>query len=83
MKKTIISSVFALIAFSATAEEGYEVEYSEEAPLSYVEQVVDTCKIYAEEDEVSAADMNRYLLECVNDDLEMSGYKKLAALPNT
>ncbi|TLU65125.1 hypothetical protein FE810_09365 [Thalassotalea litorea] len=83
MKKinVFVGSLFTAIAFSAVAEETYELEYAEEAPASYIEQVLDTCKIYAQEDDVSAEEMMSYLLACVNDDLEMNDYQTLSTLP--
>ncbi|WP_185967949.1 hypothetical protein [Thalassotalea sp. PS06] len=45
------------------------------------QQPLKTCKIYAEEDGVTPDEMTTYLLECVNDDMEMSGYKHLTKLP--
>tara|TARA_B100000809_G_scaffold174733_1_gene172015 strand:- start:2056 stop:2223 length:168 start_codon:yes stop_codon:yes gene_type:complete len=52
-----------------------------EASKSYVISLVSLCKDYAKEDEVEKANLNAYLLTCVNDELESSYYKPIEVLP--
>jgi hypothetical protein len=79
MKKSLtilaLLAVFSLPVFSA------EEEALQDAPADYIKSVLETCKAYAVEDEVDAKDLETYLLECVNEDLEANNYKLLKALP--
>ncbi len=80
MKTILISTLLTVAAFSVFAND--DDSHLEEASVGYVSQVLATCKEYAVEDEVAAKDLNSYLLECVNDDLDANGYKKITSLPS-
>lgn len=81
MKKTTLTllALFTLTSPLAYSEEA--VSEKLEASKSYVISLLMQCKDYAVEDEVTKEDMNKYLLACINDELEMSDYKHITALP--
>jgi hypothetical protein len=81
MKKTILMLTLLTLSSSyAYSEEASEPELME-ASKSYVISLVSLCKDYAKEDEIEKANLNAYLLTCVNDELESSYYKPIKALP--
>ena len=80
MKKIIL----ALALLTLTSNLAYSEEAATElmaAPTDYVLSLLSQCKEYAIEDEVSEADMNKYLLTCINDELADSYYKPIKVLP--
>lgn len=58
-----------------------EEDTLQEAPKEVIEQALQACRSFAVEDEVMSEDLNAYLLDCVNDELEANDYKKIAQLP--
>jgi hypothetical protein len=81
MKKTTLT-LLALLTLTSPLAYSEEADSEKlEAPKSYVINLLIQCKDYAVEDEVSKEDMNKYLLTCINDELEMSDYKLITALP--
>jgi hypothetical protein len=79
MKKIIAFTLLALfnnIAYS----QGEEVA-SEEAPNGHVQNLLIECKQYATQDEITEENLNSYLLQCINEELENSFYKKITTLP--
>lgn len=80
MKKTILA--LTLLALSSNLAYSEEVE-SElmEAPAEYVLSLLAPCKEDAEADEVTELDMKKYLLTCLNDELELGYYKPIKVLP--
>ncbi len=80
MKKSILA--LALLTVSSSAAFAFENEAElMEAPSDYVSSLVAQCKEYAQEDEVSKAEMKAYLLTCVNDELEEAYYLSVKVLP--
>ncbi|WDE02402.1 hypothetical protein [Thalassomonas actiniarum] len=81
MMKKILTIVSLLALMNAPAySEDREIELTE-APSDFVLKALEDCKIYAVEDEVDAKRLNRYLLDCINDELELSDYRRIAKLP--
>ena len=74
MKKLIIAALLTLGCQSVIANE------LPEAPKDVLKQIIDNCKEYAAEDEVSPADLSSYLLNCVNEDLADQEYKTVKKL---
>lgn len=78
MKKILIATLFTVLSMSAIANDEAALT---EATADYIQTVLSTCKEYALEDEVAPKDLNTYLLDCINDDLEANDFKKVMALP--
>jgi hypothetical protein len=78
MKKLILVTALAAISFSVLAEEKVVLT---KASATYIQEALTTCKAYAIEDEVPAKELNKYLLQCINDDLEENNYELITALP--
>jgi hypothetical protein len=80
MKKLILA--LAVLAFTSNAAFGQEDEPElMAAPLEYVVSLLAQCKDDAVEDEITTSEMNRYLLTCINDELEASYYMAIKVLP--
>lgn len=71
---------FSLNNVMANEQENDSVEALSEAPKSIINEIKTDCKIWASEDEISTEKMPKYMLKCVNLELEMQGYKKLKKL---
>lgn len=82
MKKSIL--MLALLTLSSNVAFAAENEGElMEATSDYVASLVVQCKEYAQEDEISKAEMKAYLLTCVNDELIEAYYKPITALPKS
>lgn len=81
MKKLIVLAftVFTLNANVAFAEE-LEPELTE-ASQAHVISLVKLCNDYAKEDEVAASHLDKYLLTCINDELDSGFFKPVSELP--
>jgi len=80
MKKIILM----LAALTLTSNAAFCNEDETElmaASEEYVLSLLAQCKNDAAEDEITTAEMNNYLLTCINDELEVSYYKPITALP--
>ncbi|WP_196139983.1 hypothetical protein [Aliikangiella sp. G2MR2-5] len=76
LKSALVSTLSALILISTSA-------FADErpvAPKSLVEETATLCKEYAKEDGVAEEELAKYLLSCVNDELEEQGYQPLETL---
>jgi len=51
-----------------------------QAPQSVIDSARESCMEYAKEDRVPKEEIDGYLLECVNDELEEKGFKKIEYL---
>ena len=51
-----------------------------EAPAEIVTQAIEDCKEWAKEDDVSAAELYNFVLNCVNDDLKDQEFKSVAKI---
>lgn len=74
MKKLVLAAIVSAFTFTATADD------LPAAPMEVMKEALDACKSWAKEDEVSEAELPKYLLTCVNDELETSGFKKIESL---
>lgn len=85
MKKIILA--LAILPLILNAADNEELQNDEaqvelvEAPQDFVLDLLYGCKQDAIEDEVTESEMNKYLLTCINDELEGIEYKKITALP--
>ena len=73
----ILAAAIAIMSLPVFAEE----TVLEKASESYIQEALATCKGYALEDGVSATELDKYLLQCINDDLEENNYEKITELP--
>jgi hypothetical protein len=80
MKKIILALALLTLTSNLAYSEEAEAELMA-APTDYVMSLLSQCKVYATEDEVSEAEMNKYLLICINDDLAGGYYKPIKVLP--
>jgi len=80
MKKFILALALLTLTSNAAYSQEDEPELME-APVEYVMSLLAQCKIDASDDEITIAEMNNYLLTCINDELEASDYKSITALP--
>jgi hypothetical protein len=82
MKKTIIVLSFALLTLASNFAHSEESQPEKlEADANYVLSLLMQCKDYAQEDEVTQSDMNKYLLTCINDELDLGYYLPIKVLP--
>jgi hypothetical protein len=82
MKKTIIVLSFALLTLTANfAHSEDSAPEKMEADANYVMSLLMQCTDYAQEDEVTQSDMNKYLLTCINDELDLGDYLPIKVLP--
>lgn len=80
MKKIILAlAAITLMSNPVFANED-EPDLMDASP-EYVMSLLVQCKEDAADDEVSAEEMNNYLLTCINDELESSYYKPIKVLP--
>ncbi|MDW7549978.1 hypothetical protein [Pseudoalteromonas peptidolytica] len=73
--KTLTSSLIALSLFASTllkANDELPV-----APADLVQELTEMCLDWAKDDEVQASELKRYVLSCVNDELQATGYQKV------
>ena len=73
-KKTLLS-IMGMIVFSVNADTELP-----EAPTSVVKDFIHLCTEYSIEEGVNKDDLDAYLLDCVNSDLEEDGWKKIEKL---
>jgi hypothetical protein len=79
MKKILAFTLLALftnIAYSQDNDSDLE-----EAPSSYLLNLLTECQEYATQDEIALENLNTYLLQCINEELEASSYKLISTLP--
>ena len=70
-----MKKVLALLAFSFAFS-----TYAEELPVAGAaikKEMIEYCKEMAEDESIEAVDLQSYLLECVNKELESEGYAPL------
>ena len=79
MKKIIAFTLLVLFNNIAFSEE--EKESLDEAPKSYLVNLLSECKEYASQEDIAAENLNTYLLACINEELEASYYKLITTLP--
>ncbi|MBA6328464.1 hypothetical protein H4J46_11005 [Colwellia sp. MB02u-6] len=80
MKKLILAlTVLALTSTAAFCQED-EAELMA-ASSEYIVSLLAQCKNDAVEDEITTSEMNSYLLNCINDELEASYYMAIKVLP--
>ncbi|MEE4246693.1 MAG: hypothetical protein V2I33_14880 [Kangiellaceae bacterium] len=72
--KTLLTTILLLSSYSFAAND------LPVAPKEVIKEYLTLCKQYAKEDEVEAAEMKAYLLECVNSELEDNGYQPIKKL---
>ncbi|MEK0158645.1 hypothetical protein WLQ65_05730 [Pseudoalteromonas piscicida] len=73
--KTLVSSLIALSLFACV-----QVQADEElpvAPADLVQELTQMCLDWAKDDDVQASEIKKYVLNCVNDELEATGYQKV------
>lgn len=80
MKKMILALTLLTLTSSAAFCQEDETELMTASP-EYIMSLLEQCKNDASEDEVSASEMNNYLLTCINDELEASYYEPIKSLP--
>lgn len=80
MKKIILMLAALTLTSNAAFCNEDETELMTASP-EYVMSLLAQCKNDAAEDEITPAEMNNYLLTCINDELEVSYYKPIKTLP--
>ena len=78
IKKLFVAAFILVTSLSAVAEDEVKLTQASE---TYINSVLDVCKKYAQEDEIKSEELTAYLLECLNDDLEVNNYIKVKELP--
>lgn len=79
MKKTLAFTLLVLFSNISYSEE--EKPVLEDAPKSYLLSLLSECNEYATQEEVAEQNLNTYLLQCINEELEASYYKPINVLP--
>lgn len=80
MKKILLAGLFLTLFSSVSYSEESQIELKQ-APKEYVLAVLKTCQEYAVEDEIEKDELAKYLLSCVNDELESEDYFPIKVLP--
>lgn len=83
MKKLLSSLplVLTITLISLTSNANDITPAKADAPQEYLSALIDMCRDYVKEDAVPKSEEKKYMLDCVNEDLEMDGYKLLKVLP--
>jgi hypothetical protein len=76
MKKVLCALVAGLVFTSSVIAN----DESQTASKEMVANTLASCVEWAAEDEVSNEDMDKYLLECVNDVLTSNGFKAVSSV---
>lgn len=71
--------MLTLFATAAFCEE--EKDNLDEAPKSYLVNLLSECKEYASHEDITEENLSTYLLACINEELEASYYKQISSLP--
>ncbi|KFZ36101.1 hypothetical protein HR45_18215 [Shewanella mangrovi] len=79
MKALALLSVLLLASPLVLADD----EPLPEASAADVKQLLQVCKQMAVEDEILKEELPEYLLDCVNDQLNEMGYRRLESLPKS
>ncbi|KPZ62197.1 hypothetical protein [Pseudoalteromonas sp. P1-7a] len=78
MNKALLALIVApLFSVSATAA------IADDAPAASaqtIKEYTDMCVNWAKDDDVANEDLLGYVLQCVNDELESEGYKKVSSV---
>ncbi|MET1256144.1 hypothetical protein ABVT43_13470 [Aliikangiella sp. GXAS 311] len=62
--------IVALFSLNALA-----INEPKDAPKDVLDEAIELCKRYASEDQINPEELEVYLLDCVNSELETQGYK--------
>ncbi len=73
---SVIMALSAFISFTSIAEESPLPP----APASEITQLKEVCQQMADEDQVENAELQQYVLDCVNDQLTEMGYQTIQQL---
>lgn len=71
MKKFVLLALASVVSFTLAADE------LPDAPKDELVEILRTCNEWAVEDEIAEDKLKPYLLECVNEQLESLGFKKI------
>ncbi len=90
MKKVISLIVAVLLSVSVQAQDDDAIndDHSNqpdisglvEAPSNAIVVATEQCRLWAQDDAIEAAELDEYLLSCVNEELESQGYQSVTAL---
>jgi len=80
MKKVILALIVLPLIFNIAYSEEAKEEL-EKAPNFYLLNLLYGCKLDATQDEVKEDNLNKYLITCINDELESAGYQLINVLP--
>tara|TARA_R110000737_G_scaffold46462_2_gene66368 strand:+ start:1256 stop:1528 length:273 start_codon:yes stop_codon:yes gene_type:complete len=80
MKKLMLTLAVITLMSNPVFGQDEEPELMDASP-EYVMSLLAQCKSDASEDEITTAEMNNYLLTCINDELEASYYNPIKVLP--
>lgn len=83
MKKLLSSLplVLTITLISLTSNANDITPAKADAPQEYFSALINMCRDYVKEDAVPKSEEKKYMLGCVNEDLEIDGYKLLKVLP--
>lgn len=70
----IVAPFFAVSATYAVADD------APSASAQTIKEYTDMCVNWAKDDDVANEDLLGYVLQCVNDELESEGYKKVSSV---
>jgi hypothetical protein len=73
--KTVFIALLLAVSFNVFSDEELP-----KASKDVINQFIELCKQYAEQDEVDKNERKQYMLECVNAELEENGYQKIDKL---
>ena len=79
MKKTLLVTLLTTGLASGFLTNAVADELPE-APAEVVKQAIEDCKEWAKEDDISAAELYKFVLNCVNDDLKDQEFKTVAKI---
>ena len=71
--KNIVALIILVFSFNLLSSDELP-----KAPKEFIAELVESCKHYAQDEEVNADEVKQFILDCVNEDMEANGYAKLA-----
>ena len=81
MKKSLLPLVLTITLVSLSANASETIAPKVDAPKEYLSALIKLCREYVKEDAIPKSEEQAFLLDCVNEDLEIDGYKLLKKVP--
>ena len=82
MKKIITFALLTMISpLSYSQDNETDSQELQDAPKSYLLNLLSECQEYGALEDIAQENINTYLLQCINEELEASFYNPIGSLP--